>query len=180
MELTMAEERRVNRSVVRLMIGDITDLEIDAFVYYARPDLVLGSGFGTAMSTRGGPAIQKDLEGKVPLATGKAVASTAGNLKAKHIIHAVGPTFQEEAMEEKLRTTMLNSLRCAEELGVEKVAFPAMGVGFYGVPLDLCARVMLETIKKHLEVETRLNEVTVCVLDIREYRPFEAQFGVSL
>jgi O-acetyl-ADP-ribose deacetylase (regulator of RNase III) len=177
MEQTKAEEKRVNQSVIRLMIGDITDMEIDAFVYYAQPDLSIGTGFGTAISTRGGPTIQKELEGQGPLATGDALVTEAGNLKAGHIVHAVGPRFQETDIEGKLRTTMLNSLAKAEEKGFGRLAFPAMGAGFYGVPLDVCARVMLETIKAYLEGETGIKELIICVLDSREYAPFESQFA---
>ena len=173
----VSEAIPVNRSVVRLIKGDITELDVDAFVFYAQPDLALGSGFGTAISVRGGPTIQKELEGLAPVASGEAVVSAAGRLKADAIIHAVGPRFQEDDIEGKLRTTMLNSLKRAEEKGVERLAFPAMGAGFYGIPLDLCARVMGETIKQHLEGESGIKEMTVCVLDTRQYESFQAGFA---
>ena len=170
----VVEGTRINQSVIRLIKGDITDLEVDAFVFYAQPDLVLGSGFGTAISVRGGPTVQKELEGQGPIATGEAIVSKAGNLKAKHIIHAVGPRFQEEGIEGKLRATVLSSLKRAEENGVERIAFPAMGAGYYGIPPELCARVMLEAIRGHLEGATAIKEVTICVLDSRQYDSFKA------
>jgi len=173
----MAVEKRVNQSVVRLMKGDITDMEIEAFVFYARHDLVVGTGFGTAISTRGGPTIQKELEELAPLQTGEAVVTAAGTLKAKHVVHAVGPRFQEEDTEGKLRTTILNSLKRAEEKGIKQIALPAMGAGFYGIPLDVCARVMVETIKGYLEGETVIKEVILCMLDSREYEPFNFQLA---
>lgn len=173
----VADGIRINRSVVRLARDDITDLEIDAFVFYAQPDLVLGAGFGNAISVRGGPTIQKELEELGPVATGEAVISAAGNLKASVIIHAVGPKFQEEDTEAKLRTTMLNSLKRAEEKGIERVAFPAMGAGYYGIPPDLCARVMLDVIKSHLGSETGIKEVVICVLDTPQYEAFEARMA---
>lgn len=171
----MSEEKRVNQTLIRLLRCDITDLEVDAFVYYAQPNLAIGSGFGTAISVRGGPTIQKELAELGPVATGEAVVSSAGNLKATHIVHAVGPRFQEEDTEAKLRTTVLNSLRRAEETGVKTIAFPPMGAGFYGVPLDLCAQVMLETIASYAKGETGIREVIICAVDGREYRPFEAR-----
>ena len=173
----VADGIRINRSVVRLARDDITDLEIDAFVFYAQPDLVLGAGFGNAISVRGGPTIQKELEELGPVATGEAVISAAGNLKASVIIHAVGPKFQEEDTEAKLRITMLNSLKRAEEKGIERVAFPAMGAGYYGIPPDLCARVMLDVIKKHLGSETGIKEEAICVLDTPQYEAFEARMA---
>jgi O-acetyl-ADP-ribose deacetylase (regulator of RNase III) len=171
----VAEDTLINRSVVRLIKGDITDLDVDAFVFYAQPDLALGSGFGGAIAVRGGPSIQKDLETLAPVATGEAVVSAAGNLKAEYIIHAVGPRFQEEDTEGRLRTTVLSSLRCAEEIKVGRLAFPAMGAGYYGIPPDVCARVMLEVIIGHLKGTTRIKEVVICVLDTRQYNAFKDQ-----
>jgi len=172
----VSEEIQVNQSTIRLEKCDITELQTGAFVYYARPDLNLGSGFGTAISVRGGPSIQEELKSFGSIETGEAVATSGGKLKARFVIHAVGPRFGEEGTEAKLRKTILSSLRRAEEKEVEKIAFPPMGAGFYGVPLDTCARVMLEEIRGYLAGETRIKEVLICVLDSREYQPFQAQF----
>ncbi|MHC4660931.1 MAG: macro domain-containing protein [Planctomycetota bacterium] len=173
----VADALQINKSTVRLMKGDITDQEIDAFVYYARSDLVPGSGFGTAISTRGGPTIEKELKELAPVSVGEAVVTAGGKMKAKSIIHAVGPKFQEEDTESKLETTVLNSLKRADEKKIERVAFPAMGAGFYGISLDICAKIMLETIKKYLQGETGIKEVVICVIDTREYKPFQSQLA---
>jgi O-acetyl-ADP-ribose deacetylase (regulator of RNase III) len=177
MSQAIAEGTRIKKSVVRLVKDDVTELEVDAFVFYAQPDLALGSGFGTMISVRGGPSIEKELEQAGPVATGEAVISAAGNLKANFIVHAVGPRFQEEDTEGKLRTTVRNSLKRAEEKGIQRIAFPAMGAGFYGIPPDLCARAMLEVIRSHLEGETGIKEVVICVLDTRQYESFHAQMA---
>ena len=171
----VAEGIQINQSVVRLIKDDVTDLDVDAFVFYAQSDLVLGTGFGGAIGVRGGPSIQKELDELAPVGIGEAVVSDAGKLKAKHVIHAVGPKFQEEDTEEKLRTTVLNSLRRAEDVGVERLAFPAMGAGYYGIPSELCASVMLDVIKSYLEGETGMKEVVICVLDTGQYNAFKAQ-----
>ena len=171
----VAEAFAVNRSVIRLIKGDITDLDVDAFVFYAESDLTLGSGFGGAIAVRGGASIQKELDQLAPVAQGEAVVSAAGNLKAQYIIHAVGPKFQEEDTEGKLRTTALNSLRRAEQVGVERLAVPAMGAGYYGIAPAVCARVMLEVIRSHLEGTTCIREVVICVLDTPQYNAFKAQ-----
>jgi len=171
----VADGIQINQSVVRLIKDDVTDLDVDAFVFYAQSDLVLGTGFGGAIGVRGGPSVQKELDELAPVDIGEAVVSDAGKLKAKHVIHAVGPKFQEEDTEGKLRTTVLNSLRRAEDVGAERLAFPAMGAGYYGIPPDLCARVMLEVIKNHLEGETAIKEVIICVLDTDQKNAFKAQ-----
>ncbi len=168
---------RIKNSTLKLIKGDITDLEIEAFVYYARENLALGSGYGTAIAVRGGPTIQKDLEkiGKIEL-TG-AVVSTAGEMKAKYIIHANGPKFQEEDISGKLERTIINSLKAAEEKGIKAIAFPAMGAGFYGVPLEQSSEITLNTIKQYLSNGSNLENVVICLLDNREYVPFEKQLS---
>jgi O-acetyl-ADP-ribose deacetylase (regulator of RNase III) len=173
----MSDKKKVNQSTIRLTQGDITDIEIEAFVFYARPELKLGSGFGNAIAVRGGPTIQKTLDGMAtPLEVGEAVATEAGNLKAKYIIHAVGPAFQEENTEEKLRKTVESSLRLAEEKGIQQIAIPLMGAGFYGVPMDVSAKVTLGTVKDYLTKNTGVKEVVAVALDSRELGPFKTQF----
>jgi O-acetyl-ADP-ribose deacetylase (regulator of RNase III) len=173
MSQAVADGTHVNNSVVRLVKDDVTDIAVNAFVYYAQHDLALGSGFGTAISIRGGPTVQKELDGQGPIATGEVVVSAAGNMKVDYIIHAVGPRFQEEGIEAKLRTTMVNTLNAAEEKGIERVAFPAMGAGYYGVAPDLSARVMTEEIQKHLSGSTCIKEVVICVFDSPQFNSFK-------
>jgi O-acetyl-ADP-ribose deacetylase (regulator of RNase III) len=168
-------EQKIGGTVVRVVQGDITALEVEAFVFDARPDLVLGSGYGGAITQRGGPTIQEELKKLAPLKVGEAVASGAGTLKAKAIIHAVGPKFQEADTERKLREATLSALKAAEERGITQLALPPMGTGFYGVPLDLCARVMVDAVVEHARNGARLTDVVFCALDRREAAPFEAR-----
>ena len=173
----VSEQIQIHRSVVRLVRGDVTELDVEAFVFYAQPDLALGSGFGTAISVRGGPSIKKELDDLSPVETGQVVVTAAGKLRADWIVHAVGPRFNEEDTEGKLRTTVLNALNAAEEKGAKRVALPPMGAGFYAVPLEVCSRVMVEAIQSYLEGETQLEEVVICVMDQREFAPFESQLA---
>jgi O-acetyl-ADP-ribose deacetylase (regulator of RNase III) len=173
------ERSNVRRGVIRLLKGDITELDVDAFVHYARPDLALGSGFGTAISVRGGPGIQRQLAELAPVGVGDAVVTDAGELRARHIIHAVGPRFQEPETEAKLRATMTAAWRRAVERGVSRLAFPAMGAGYYGVPNDLCARVMLETIRALLAESGSVTEVVICVLDTPQFTAFETRLAAG-
>ncbi len=173
----MSDEVKIDESVLRLHQGDITDLEIESFVYYATHDLNLGSGFGTAISVRGGPSIQQELKEMGPLKTTEAIISSAGEMKADHIIHAVGPRFQEEDLENKLKMTIINSLKVAEEKGIRAIAFPPMGAGFYGVPLAVSAKVTLSTIKDYLADGAKIKDVVVCLNDNHEFKPFQSQLA---
>lgn len=178
MESALASAVQVgsSRGVVRLVRGDITELDVDAFVFYAQPDLALGSGFGGAIAARGGPSVQKELEGLAlagPLPTGVAVATGAGKLKARHIIHAVGPRFREPGIEEKLRRTVVRCLEKAVEVGARSLAFPAMGCGYYGIPPAVSARIMNEALRDGLDEDSTLEDVVVCVFDTPQYRAFE-------
>ncbi len=172
-----AAELKVAGSVVRLVKDDLTAMDVDAFVYYAREDLDLGSGYGNAIQQRSGLAVKKDLEAIGTVEMGGAVITGAGALKARHIIHACGPKFFEPDLETKLRKCMRSALRVAGEAKLKTVAFPPMGYGFYGVPMDLCGRVMIEEITGFLEGETTLEEVILCVVDRRDFLGLEKFFA---
>ncbi len=95
----------------------------------------------------------------------------AGILKADCIIHANGPKFREEDEEGKLRKTVQSALARAEEKGVKRLAFPPIGTGLYQVPLDLCARVMVDTICQHLANGSTLEEVLIVAPDTAGVQP---------
>ncbi len=175
----MSATMRINGTTVNLVRGDVTEWAADAFVYYADHNLKIGSGFGTAISQRGGPGVQKELDELGSLETTQAVITGAGNMKAAHIIHAVGPRFQEPDMEGKLRATLVNTLDLAKKQGVAKIAFPPMGAGFYGVPLPTCATVMLDTFREYLAEggEAGFEELTICCLDNRELTAFQGRLA---
>lgn len=173
----MKDSMKINGCTLRVEKGDITAMEIEAFAFYARNDLKLGSGFGNAIATRGGLKIQEELNALAPVADGQAVVSEAGMLKAKNIVHAVGPKFQEPAMPAKLKDSILNALKTAEEKGIKQIAFPPMGAGFYGVPLAECASIMMNTFKEYIEQGTSIEEIIVVVLNKREYKPFQSMLG---
>jgi O-acetyl-ADP-ribose deacetylase (regulator of RNase III) len=177
MTATAPVEKNINGTVVRVQQGDLTALPVDAFVFYAKESLQLGSGFGTAIQSRGGESIKKELEKIGAIKMGEAVITLAGRMEAKHIIHACGPKFQEVDTEKKLRSCMTAALKVAADNGVKSLAFPPMGAGFYGVPLDACAKIMLDVIKEFLQVPTCLENVTICVIDNREFTAFNNQFG---
>ncbi len=172
----MTITKQINQCTVRLEIGDITDFEVEAFVFYATEDLKLGAGFGNAITMRGGLAVQKALDEMDGAKVEDVLVTEAGMMKAKHIIHAVGPKFQEENIETKLANTVRNVLTTASDKGFKQIAFPAMGAGFYGIPLPNCAKIMLDNISSYLAKNSHFEEIIIRVLDKREYTPFVSEF----
>jgi O-acetyl-ADP-ribose deacetylase (regulator of RNase III) len=160
-------------SVIHLEKGDLIMKDIEAIVYYAQHDLVLGAGFGNSITVRGGASIQEELKTYGTIKTGDAVITSAGELKSNYIIHAVGPRFRESDIEEQLITTMQNVLRIAKEHNIREIGFPPMGTGFYGIPLELSARVMFNTLRDHLSGDSILEKVVISVIDQREFKAFQ-------
>ena len=159
--------------------GDITEQDVDAIVNAANHTLLGGGGVDGAIHRRGGPEIlvecQKLREEKYPdgLPTGHAAATTAGRLKARWVIHTVGPTYAESKDKSHLLADCFrNSLRIADELSAATVAFPAISTGVYRWPLDDAARIALETVKAS---DTRVDEVRFVLFDQRAYDAFAAQ-----
>ncbi len=162
------------KTIIYLEIGDLTMMDIEAIVFYAQHSLVLGSGFGNAIAVRGGGSIQEELKSFGTISTGEAVITSAGELKSKYIIHAVGPRFQETNIEEKLKSTIRNVLKIAEENNIREICFPPMGTGFYGIPLNVSGKIMFEVLRQHLAGSTTLEKVVICLVDQREYLAFQS------
>ncbi|MFI6438579.1 O-acetyl-ADP-ribose deacetylase [Streptomyces sp. NPDC050759] len=166
-------------TTIRLVQGDITRESADAIVNAANSSLLGGGGVDGAIHRRGGPAILADCRklraghyGK-GLATGKAVATTAGDLDARWVIHTVGPRYsQEEDRSELLASCYRESLRVADELGARTVAFPAVSAGIYGWPIDDAARIAVETVR---ETETAVEEARFVLFDEKAYQAFARQ-----
>ena len=163
--------------------GDITEQDIDAIVNAANHTLLGGGGVDGAIHRRGGPEIlaecQKIRKEKYPdgLPTGQAVATTAGRLKARWVIHTVGPRYAESKDKSQLLADCFrNSLAVADELRAATVAFPAISTGVYRWPVDDAARLALETVRA---TDTRVNEVKVILFDQRAYDAFTAQAATS-
>jgi O-acetyl-ADP-ribose deacetylase (regulator of RNase III) len=168
---------KIGGCTVRLVKGDITRLRVDAIVNAANSLLRHGGGVAAAIVRAGGKIIQEEsnriVEEKGPVRVGEAVYTTAGSLEAKYVIHAVGPRMGEGDEDEKLRSATLNSLRLAEQLGLDSIAFPAISTGVFGYPRDKCAQVMLRTIKEYFSSGGRIREIILCLYDEETYRVFE-------
>jgi O-acetyl-ADP-ribose deacetylase (regulator of RNase III) len=166
-------EKSVGGKQIRLVRGDLTDLDVDAIVNAANARLVLGAGVAGAIRTRGGPSIQEECDRIGGTTVGQAVITGAGKLKARHVIHAVGPRMGEGDEDGKLRGATLNSLKRADENKLSSIAFPAVSTGIFGFPKERCARIMLSTVRDFLErEETTLREVLFCLWSQEDFDVF--------
>ncbi len=169
---------RISDIVVLLIEGDITELEVDAIVNAANPYLEHGGGVALAIVKKGGYMIQEESReyvrrfGAVPV--GGVAVTSAGGLKAKYVIHAVGPVFRDPEGDFKLALAIKSSLDKAEELGLQSIAFPAISTGVYGYPYGRAARIMAEVIKSY--TYRNLSKVIVCLYGMEAYREFEKVF----
>ncbi len=166
---------QIKNSEIELVQGDITQSNTDAIVNAANSQLVLGAGVAGAIRTKGGPAIQEECNAIGHCPAGGAVITGGGNLKARHVIHAVGPRQGEGNEEEKLKNATLNSLKVAEENNLKSITFPAISTGVYGFPLDACARIMLTTVKEYLSGPTKIERVVFALFDNKIFKAFENQ-----
>lgn len=174
-------EFRVGDARVCLVQGDITDAETDAIVNAANSSLMGGGGVDGAIHRRGGPRIIEECkrlrarEWPGGLPTGKAAVTTGGNLKAKYVIHAVGPIWRggNQKEPELLAEAYRNSLRLAVFKGLRTVAFPSISTGAYGYPVEKASRTALVTVKDFLEREDNLDKVVFVLFsrdDLEVYR----------
>jgi len=155
-----------------LVEGDITEADTEAVVNAANAQLVLGGGVAGAIRTKGGPAIQAECNKISPTCVGAAVKTTAGNLKAKYVIHAVGPRMGEGDEDAKLKNATLNSLMLADREGIKTLTFPAISTGIFGFPMDRCAEIMLQTTVDYIKGPTQLEKVVFCLYGLGSYKIF--------
>ncbi|MEV0826451.1 O-acetyl-ADP-ribose deacetylase [Nonomuraea rubra] len=162
-----------------LVQGDITEQRVDAVVNAANSSLLGGGGVDGAIHRRGGPEILAECRklraghyGK-GLPTGEAVATTAGRLPARWVIHTVGPVHSaSEDRSGLLASCYRESLRVAGTLGAASVAFPAISTGLYGWPMDDAARIALETVRT---AGAQVEDVRFVLFDAAAYAAFEAR-----
>ncbi len=171
------KELKIKNSIINLVQGDITELETDAIVNAANAQLRLGSGVADAIRRRGGPEIQQECNKIGSTFVGGAVITTGGNLKTKHVIHAVGPRMGEGNEDNKLHNATLNSLKLMDENDLKSIAFPAISTGVFGYPIDRCAKIMITTVKEYLQGETQIKEVIFCLFTASDFEIFERELN---
>jgi O-acetyl-ADP-ribose deacetylase (regulator of RNase III) len=145
--------------------GDLTAATTDAIVNAANNDLLLGGGVAGAIRTKGGPSIQEECRRHGPVRIGEAAITGGGELAARYVIHAASMKLGGLTSEQGLRDSTRNALRLANEYQLESIAFPAIGTGIAGFPLERCAEVMLEEIRSHLDRETTLSRIEIVLFD---------------
>lgn len=157
---------------IKLVQGDITAIAVDAIVNAANVHLQMGGGVAGAILRKGGPVIQEECDkiGFTPV--GQAAITGGGNLKAKYVIHAVGPRMGEGDEDNKLANATINSLILAFKNGLKTVAFPAISTGIFGYPLDKCAQIMFKTTETFLAKHKLPVEVIFCLYDRQAYQMF--------
>ncbi len=165
----------IGSRVLELIEGDITEIHADAIVNAANAQLVLGGGVAGAIRRKGGTRIQAECDKVGGTFVGGAVITTGGDLKARHVIHAVGPRLGEGDEEEKLKNATLNSLKVADENRLKSIAFPAISTGIFGFPIGRCAEIMLKTALDYLKGDTGLEHVIFCLFGEKSYEVFSQQ-----
>jgi O-acetyl-ADP-ribose deacetylase len=171
----------LNGVTIELAQGDITDLDTDAIVNAANSQLILGAGVAGAIRAKGGPSIQAEGLAIGHCDVGSAVITGAGNLTARHVIHAVGPRMGEGSEPGKLASAVRASLDLAEAGGLASIAFPAISTGVFGYPLEACADVMLRVIIDYtFEDLASLQHVIVCLYDDRALGAFRSALEAKL
>lgn len=172
------DEYQIGKTTVRVVRGDLTEMETDAIVNAANSSLMGDGGVDGAIHRKGGPRILEECkkiratEWPEGLPTGKAVITSAGNLKAKRVIHTVGPVWRggNRGEPELLAHAYQNSLRLAGSKGLRTIAFPSISTGAYGYPIEDASRVALKSVKAFLEKEDKLDEVVFVLFSERDLK----------
>jgi len=174
---------------IEIRQGDITvQPDIDAIVNAANTELWLGSGVAGAISRRGGPEVEREALAKAPIALGEAVATTAGELPNRFVIHAAAMGYRTEdsqvpkregtsSSDEIIRSATINSLRIAEGLGCRSVAFPALATGVGGFPVKDCASLMMKAASEYhsSEKESKIERVIFVLFTASDFSVFQQE-----
>ena len=178
-------EVKINQAKMSIIQGDITQQATDAIVNAANSSLMGGGGVDGAIHRAGGPAILEECkqivarQGRLP--TGKAVITTGGNLKAKFVIHTVGPVWHggTQGEPELLASAYRKSLKVAAENNLSSISFPSISTGAYGYPVDKAAEVAVKTVKAFLEKNnTSIKEVVFVLFDSATFKSYSSALGL--
>lgn len=167
---------KIGECILELVQGDITEQDTEAIVNAANERLIPGGGVDGAIHRKGGPSILEELRAKYThCPTGSAVITGAGNLKAKYVIHAVGPVYKngQSGEQELLASAYKNSLLKALEYHINSISFPALSTGAYGYPLKDAAKVALKTVIEFLKENQKPQLVRFVLWGEESYKVFE-------
>lgn len=166
------DEHQIGRARIRIVKGDITSLPCDAIVNAANDHLWMGGGVAGAIKRRGGDEIEREAVRLGPVAVGEALATGAGRLPCRYVIHAVTMGQDLVTSERAIRAATRSALTLADRLGLESVALPALGTGVGGFALERAAAVMLEEAAAHGSAVDRRLEIIFAVWDDAAYTAF--------
>jgi O-acetyl-ADP-ribose deacetylase len=160
----------MNKAIAEKIViqqGDLTDMDTDAIVNAANNDLQLGAGVAGAIRRKGGEEIQRECDAIGSIPVGYAAITGGGKLAARHVIHAASMQLGGRTTAANLGTSVAHSLRIASERGLKTIAFPAVGTGIAGFPIEECATIMLREAAQHLKGETSLERIYFVLFDDR-------------
>ncbi|NYT00157.1 MAG: macro domain-containing protein [Methanocellales archaeon] len=170
-------EKKVKKTIIRLHRGDITEMCVDAIVNAANKKLQHGGGVARAIVKVGGYIIQEESNKIGEIGVGEAVITTAGKLKAKYVIHAVGPQMGEGHEDDKLKNATLNSLRLADKYNLRSIAFPAISTGVFCYPKDRCANIMIKTAIDYAKTDTEIKTIVFTLINEHTYSIFQKELN---
>lgn len=164
----------VGTSILELVEGDITQQDTEAIVNAANEQLRVGGGVDGAINRAGGPKIQEEARKIGYCPTGQAVITTGGNLKARYVIHAVGPIYKDghHGEPELLASAYRESLKLASAKGIATIAFPSLSTGVYGYPVKEAAKIALKTVKDYLKDHPEIKLVRFVLFGKPTYQTF--------
>jgi O-acetyl-ADP-ribose deacetylase (regulator of RNase III) len=165
----------MDHTQLELVEGDITELDVDAIVNPANEHLQLGTGVAGAIRTRGGPSIQVECDRIGGTPVGTAVMTGAGTLRARRVIHAVGPRLGDDDDDRLLAAAVRAALALADRRGLRSIALPAISTGNFGYPLERAARILLTEIHRFLQGGTKLERVVVCLWSDEAFQIFRRE-----
>ena len=164
---------RIKNTEIKVVIGDITELRADAIVNAANNKLVMGGGVAGVIKRKGGRGIEEEAVKQGPIEIGQAIATGAGELAVKYVIHAATMGMDFKTDEVRIRNACKNSLNLARELKISSIIFPALGCGTGGFPPLASAKIMAQEVLKHLREEnTTLKEIVFCLYDHEAFTVF--------
>ncbi len=164
---------KIKNTEISVVMGDITELRVDAIVNAANNKLVMGGGVAGVIKRKGGKIIEEEAVSLGPIKIGEAVATKAGSLPSKYVIHAATMGMDFKTDEAKIRDSAKNALKVSEKLKINSIAFPALGCGVGGFPLLASAKIMAQEVLRHLrEKKSSLKEVIFCLYDKEAYEVF--------
>ena len=164
----------INGVTLALLRSNIVEVQADAIVNAANAALAGGGGVDGAIHRAGGPTIMEQCQKIGGCPTGSAVATAAGNLKARYVYHAVGPIYGYQSDEKQLLAGAYQScLNLAEQHQIKSIAFPSLSTGAYGYPVKLAAPIALATVIEHIKKPTSLQQVMFVLFDQKTYAAYE-------